>query len=209
MLLNATATVVFLAAGIAIFSDEAEFFRELMPGTFLSCAELAFVAMIAWAIQSRAATGTGWRRYDDFWALSAGVFILLAFDEITQATVFAADVIQHYGDVSPAGGFRDLDAVLIVGLLLTCALVLARRAGALFRYPAAIALLGVGVLLGACSQTLDSFWKSTSGEFAAEESLKLMAEPFLIAGYLVVLNAVLRRADSPDGGTASPRTTSP
>jgi hypothetical protein len=200
---------VFLAAGIAIFSDEAEFFRELMPGTFLSCAELLFIAVIAWAIHERQTTGTGWRRYDNFWALSAGVFLLLSIDEITQATVFLADLLQHYGDVSPAGGFRDLDAVLIVALLLACALVLARRAGALFRYPLAIALLGIGVLLGACSQTLDSFWKATSGEFAAEESFKLMAEPFLIAGYLVVLGAVLRRADPPDDGTASPRTTSP
>jgi hypothetical protein len=65
------------------------------------------------------------------------------------------------------------------------------------------------VLLGATSQSLDSFLKATNAEFAAEESLKLMAEPFLIAGYLVVLAAVLRRADRRDDGIASPRTTSP
>ncbi len=66
----------------------------------------------------------------------------------------------------------------------------------LLPHRAAIALLGVGVVLGAASQGLDSVLASTSGEFVAEESLKLAAEPFILGGYLVVLYRVAARTEN-------------
>jgi hypothetical protein len=191
LVLNAGFVVCFLALGIALFDDQAEFFRELMPGTILSFAEILFVAAVAWAIQLRTAEATGWRRYDTFWALSAGVFTVLAIDEITQATVFLSRWLEGLG-LSASGGFRDLDAVLLVLLLTASSLLLLRRAGVLRHHLLAVGLLAIGAMLGVGSQALDSLVKSSSGEFALEESLKLAAEPFIVAGYLVVLRDVLR-----------------
>jgi hypothetical protein len=160
-----------------------------MPGTWLSFAELLFVAAIAVAIQ-RQALGSRRPRLDNFWGLSAVVFAIFAFDEITQFTVFLSDALTSLGALAPQG-FRDLDAFLLSVLLLGAAAGLVRYARDLLPYRAAIGVLAVGVLLGIASQSLDSALKSTSGEFVAEESLKLAAEPFLIGGYLLVLHSFL------------------
>jgi hypothetical protein len=197
LLLNVALIAAFILVGDLLFSDPAELFRELMPGTWLSFAELLFVAVIAWSIQL-AARGERRIRLDNFWGLTAAVFAIFAFDEITQLTVFLSDALTSLGALAPEG-FRDLDAFLLSVLFLAAAAGMLRHIGDLLPHRAAIAVLGVGVMLGAASQTLDSVLASTSGEFVAEESLKLAAEPFLIGGYLIVLQSFLaaRRAPRP------------
>jgi hypothetical protein len=180
---------LFAAVGELLFSDPAELFRELMPGTWLSVAQLAFVAVIAWTIHTELFPGAR-LRLDNLWGLTVLVFTVFAIDEATQLTIFLADGLAALGTLAPAG-FKDLDAFLVTVLLLGGAAALARYALTLRSYPTAFALLAVGVALGAASQTLDSILASTSSEFVAEESLKLAAEPFLIGGYLVVLAHVL------------------
>jgi hypothetical protein len=83
--------------------------------------------------------------------------------------------------------------VLLVVLFAGCGLLLATRAAVLFKHPATLLLLAIGAVLGAASQGLDSFVTPTDWEFVAEESLKLTAEPFFIAAFLVALATVLRR----------------
>jgi hypothetical protein len=187
--LNLALAAAFAGAGLLLFSDPAEFFRELMPGTWLSFAELAFIAVTALAIQE-CVHGDGRLRPLSFWALSAIVFAVFALDEITQLTIFAADGLTALGESAPLG-FQDMDAFLLTVLLLAGGAVLLRHAGELFSHPPAVALLAVGVALGAASQGLDSLFPATNGEFVAEESLKLSAEPFLVGGFLVALHRVL------------------
>jgi hypothetical protein len=196
LLLNVALIATFILAGEVLFSDRAELFRELMPGTWLSFAELLFVAVIAWSIQL-AARGTRRIRLDNFWGLTAAVFAVFAFDEITQLTVFLSHALTSLGALAPAG-FRDLDAFLLTILFLAAAAAMLRHIGDLLPHRAAIVVLAIGVALGAASQTLDSVLKSTSGEFVAEETLKLSAEPFLIGGFLLVLRSFLAARRSPD-----------
>lgn len=189
--LNAMLAVVFLVAGRALFSDQAEFFRELMPGTWLSFVELLFVAVIAASIHRQLWGRSARIRLSNFWGLSTAIFAFFAFDEITQLTVFLSAALTSIGALAPYG-FRDLDAFLLSVLFLAAATGLLRYAGQLLVHRAATAVLAVGVLLGVASQTLDSTLASTSSEFVAEESLKLAAEPFLIGGYLLVLRGYVR-----------------
>ncbi len=201
LLLNAWLAIVFIVAGQALFSDPAELFRELMPGTWLSFVELLFVAAIAAAIH-RQVSGSRRLRLNNFWGLSAAIFLIFAFDEITQLTVFLSSALTSIGALAPHG-FRDLDAFLLTVLFLAAATGLLRYAHQLLHYRAATGVLAVGVMLGVASQTLDSTLASTSNEFVAEESLKLGAEPFLIGGYLLVLQSVLRGgAVKPERGSA-------
>lgn len=186
--LNMALAGLFFLTGLVAFSDQAEMFRELMPGTWLSFAELLFLAAVAWAIQQRV-TGSRRLRYDNFWGLSAVVFLVFAFDEITQLTIYLSQLLTSLGALAPAG-FRDLDAFLLTVLFVAAGAVLLRHAPVLLLYPAAVALLAVGVALGVASQGLDAVLASSSGEFALEETLKLAAEPFLIGGYLVILHRV-------------------
>jgi hypothetical protein len=130
---------------------------------------------------------------------------VLAFDEITQATVFIADWLANVADLSPAAGFRDLDAVLISLLLLGSLLVLAPRAIVLKDHWRSLVLFAIGAALGVYSEALDAFMKSTSSEFALEETFKLAAEPFLIAGYLMALYDVLYRSDRGGGALQQPQ----
>jgi hypothetical protein len=199
LLLNASLAIAFTLAGRALFADPAEFFRELMPGTWLSFAELLFVAAIAMTIHA-GAFGSRRPRLDNFWGLSAIVFAVFAFDEITQLTVFLSHALASLGALAPQG-FRDLDAFLLSVLFLAAGAVLVRYARDLLPYRTAIGVLAVGVLLGMASQSLDSALKSTSGEFVAEESFKLAAEPFLIGGYLLVLHSFLGRGSKAAGAT--------
>jgi hypothetical protein len=87
LLLNGALIAAFILVGDLLFSDPAELFRELMPGTWLSFAELLFVAVIAWSIQV-ASRGERRIRLNNFWGLTAAVFAIFAFDEIMQLTVF-------------------------------------------------------------------------------------------------------------------------
>jgi len=187
---NLVLILVFIGAGELVFGDPAEFFRELMPGTWLSVAQIAFVAVIALAIH-RELFGASRLRLDNLWGISVVVFTVFAIDEATQLTIFLADGFSALGALAPAG-FRDLDAFLVTVLLLAGGAALLRYGWTLLSHPAAVVLLAVGVALGAASQTLDSLLAATSSEFVAEESLKLTAEPFLIGGYLVVLGRVMR-----------------
>jgi hypothetical protein len=189
--LNALCVLLFVAIGQALFGDPAELFRELMPGTWLSFAELLAVAVVAWVIHTEL-TGGRRLRLDSFWSLSVVVFVVFAFDEITQLTIFLADGLTALGALAPIG-FVDMDAFLLTVLLLAAGAALLRYAREPLRYPAALAVLAVGVLLGAASQGLDSMLRATTGEFVAEESLKLAAEAFILGAYLVVLHQVLRR----------------
>src|SRR5687768_18218979 len=84
---NAILAGLFILAGEVLFDDPAEFFRELMPGTWLSFLELLFVASIASTIH-RLGGGSGRMGLSDFWGLSAAVFAAFAFLEITQLTQF-------------------------------------------------------------------------------------------------------------------------
>lgn len=183
--LNLTLLPVFIGAGAA-FGDQALFFREGLPGTWLSFAQLLAVAVAARAVHRRDRAA--------FWGLSAAVFVVFAVDEITQAGLFLSQWLEGRFDIAPASGFNDLDSVLLSVLFVACGLLLASRARVLLSHPWTVGLLGLGALLGAASQSLDSFAAPTRWEFVAEESLKLSAEPFFIVAFLVALATVLRRS---------------
>jgi hypothetical protein len=191
--LNAVAIGVFIAAGAAIFDDPAELFREFMPGTWLSVAQIGFIAVIAWTIHT-AEFPAARLRLDNLWGISVLVFTVFAIDEATQLTIFLADGLTELGALAPVG-FKDLDAFLLTVLLLAGGVALLRYGTTLLRYPRALVLLAVGVALGGASQTLDSVLAASSSEFVAEESLKLTAEPFLIGGYLIILAVIRSRPD--------------
>lgn len=188
---NLLAIGLMIGAGALLFADPSEFFRELMPGTWLSVAQLGFIAATAWAIHRQVLPGSR-LRLDNLWGISVVVFAAFAIDEATQLTIFAADVLTSLGALAPAG-FRDLDAFLLTVLLAAGAAALLRYGWTLLSHPAALAVMAIGVALGGASQLLDATLASTTSEFVAEESLKLAAEPFLIGGYLVVLHQVVRR----------------
>jgi len=182
--LNLALLPVLIGAGL-LAGDQALFFREGTPGTWLSFVELAFVAVAARAVYLR--------DHAAFWGLSAAVFLLFAIDEITQAGMFLSRLLENQFQLSASGGFNDLNAALLTLMFAACALLLASRARVLLAHPWTIALMAVGVSLGVASQALDSFATPGRWEFVKEESLKLSAEPFFIAAFLVALAAVLRR----------------
>jgi hypothetical protein len=188
--INLALLPVFVGAGLAL-GDQALLLREGAPGTVLSFALLVAVAVAARAVFLRDGAV--------FWRLSAVVFAVFAFDEITQAGMFLSEWLGGEFGVAPASGFNDLDSVLLVLLFAGCGLLLASRAAVLFKYPLTLLLLVIGAVIGAGSQALDSFVTPTEWEFVAEESLKLMAEPFFIAAFLAALAIVLRR----QGGRAN------
>jgi hypothetical protein len=189
--LNLTLIAVLIPVGAVLFDDPAELFREARPATWLSFVELTFIAVVAWAIQARV-SGRRRLRLDSFWGLSAAVFAVIAFVEITDVSHFVADLVTAAGAATP-GGFHDLDAFLLTIVFLGAGVALLRYARDALPHRGTVLLLGIGVLLGAAMQTLDSLLAVSSAEFVAEESLKLAAEPFLIGGYLVALHAVLER----------------
>lgn len=186
--LNLALLPVFVAGGMLANGDQALLLREAAPGTWLSFFELLAVAVAARAV--------GLRDCATFWRLCAAVFLVFAIDEITQAGLFLSRWLESSFQIAPASGFNDLDSVLLTLLFAVCGLVLASRAAVLLRHPWTVALLAVGCTLGAASQALDSFVEPTRWEFVAEESLKLSAEPFLIAAFLVALATLLRRGEA-------------
>lgn len=191
--INLALLPLLVGAGLAL-GDQALFLREGAPGTVLSFALLVAVAVAARAVYLRDGA--------TFWRLSAAVFVVFAVDEITQAGMFLSEWLSGEFGVAPAGGFNDLDSVLLVLLFAGCGLVLASRAAVLLKYPLTLLLLCAGAVLGAGSQALDSFVTPTDWEFVAEEALKLTAEPFFIAAFLVALATVLRRQGGGAAGEA-------
>ena len=176
--------------GLLIAGDQAAVFRELMPGTWLSFAELLAVAAAASATH-RAVVARG-RWHETFWGLAAAVFTALALVEIAQPTVFVAHWLRDHAGLAAPFGLSDLDAALLVGLLGVVAIALLVRIRPLLAYPRALGLMALGGALGVASQTLDATFPATRWEFVAEESLKLAALPFIVAGFLVALSAAVR-----------------
>jgi hypothetical protein len=176
----------FTGFGWVLLDDQAAFYRELMPGTWLSAALLLFTAATALAIHRIA--GAAGRR--DFWSLSAIVFVVLAVDELAQPTVFVSKWLKSEHQIAAPAPFNDVDSILVVTLLVGCVALLARHALVLVRHRTTIVLFAIGLALGAASQTLDSVVEPSRWEFVAEECLKLSAIPFVLAGYLAALRDI-------------------
>lgn len=175
--------------GMLVADDPAAWFREGMPGTWLSAAELLAAAAVAWAVHTRAAGGAPRRWHADFWGMCAVALAGLTVVELAQPTVFLGHWLEEsLGTVAPFG-MTNVDATLLVMLLAGLGGVLAYRAAVLLRHPRAAALLVCAVALGLASQGLDSFVPVSAWEFVAEETLKALGEPFLVAGFLVALAA--------------------
>ena len=211
--LNAALAVTFTAFGWVLLDDQAAFYRELMPGTWLSAALLLFTAATALAIHREA----GVPKKRDFWSLSAIVFVVLAVDELTQPTVFLSKWLKSEHQVAAPGPFNDVDSILVVTLLVGCAALLARHALVLLRHRTTLVLFAIGLVLGAASQTLDSVVEPSKWEFVAEECLKLSAIPFVLAGYLAALKdrrgtgtrvATSQHSDASSAPNAQPASTS-
>ena len=209
----AALAVCFTAFGWVLLGDQAAFYRELMPGTWLSAALLLFTAATALAIH-RAAGAPGRR---DFWSLSAIVFVVLAVDELAQPTVFISKWLKSEHQIAAPGPFNDIDSILVVALLVGSVALLARHALVLLRHRPTIVLFAVGLVLGALSQTLDSVVEPSRWEFVAEECLKLSAIPFVLAGYLAALrdirgsgtrHAVSQQSDATSAPKVQPASTS-
>ena len=186
---------LFIAGGLAVNGDQAFMFRELAPATWLSFAQLAFIAACAWAVHTRAGSDPRWTR--SFWGIAAMIFLAFAFDEITQSAIFLSHALEDGLGLHAVAGFHDLEAVLLSLAFAAAALVLLPRLPQVLRYPLALVPFGVAVLLGAASQSLDSFAAPTQWEFVAEEVLKLSAEVFFVCGFLVALRVAARRPARP------------
>lgn len=198
--LDLCAAALLTAAG-AVTGDAALFFRELMPGTWLSFAELGLAAFVGWTVHELERPGGAW--HGDFWGLAAVVFAVFAVDEILGTSQLIGTWLNQHAGVSAAGDFRDVGAVLLTLLFAGAALVLLPRLLDLLRRPLAAALIAAGAVLGAASQALDSFVRPTEWEFVAEETLKLGAEAFLLAGFLAALRSALA-SRRPPGASGHP-----
>ncbi len=182
---GAAVGVVGVPLGMLIADDQAAVFRELMPGTWLSFAEILAIAAAADATRRLLAPTARW--HETFWGVAAVVFAALALVEIAQPTVFVAHWLRDNLDVATPFGLADLDAAILVGVLLFVATALLVRIGPLLRQPRALALMAVGAAFGAASQTLDAVVPASRWEFVAEETLKLASWPFILAGFLMAL----------------------
>lgn len=191
----AAIAAIGIPLGALLADDPAIAFRELMPGTWLSFAAMLACAAASWAVHTRTADA-GDRWHATFWGLSAGAFAALAVVEIAQPTVFLSHWLQDAAGVHTAFGLADLDAVLVVLLLATVFVALLVRSVVLLGHPRSVVLFGIGVALAFTSQGLDSMLPATAWEFVAEESLKLAAEPFFLAGFLVALRKTSDAADN-------------
>lgn len=194
---TAAASALCAAAGVAA-GDEALFFREGMPGTWLSVALLALIAYVALSVHAVEHPGRPW--HAGFWGLAAAVFGVFAADEALGTSQLVGTWLNQGLGLSPAAGFNDVGSVLLTLLFAGAALVLAPRALVLLRRPLALVVLAAGAALGAASQALDSFVAPSPWEFVAEETLKLGAEAFLLAGFLAALRAALADGPTPASG---------
>jgi hypothetical protein len=193
--------LIGVPAGLLINDDPPAYFREGMPGTWLSAAMLLAAAVAARAVHRREADGPAW--HASFWGLSAAILVALTVVELGQPTVFLGRWLEESLAVSAPYGIVNVDAALLIVLLATIVIVLARRALVLREHPGVAALLAAGVMFGVASQALDSFWAVSTWEFVAEESLKAVAGPFVVAGYLAALRA--RHPSPPARGVDSPK----
>jgi hypothetical protein len=190
------ANVALAAAGVALghflFDDPALYFRELMPGTLLSAAHILAAAVAALAIHRRDQRARAW--HQSFWGLSAVLLTVLVFVELAQPTIFLSKWVQKDLGLRAPSGIADVDGFLVTFLLVGVVLILGARALDVLRYPRAVALFACAAALGATSQFIDATFRVSAWEFVVEDSVKALAGPFLLAGYLVALAAVLRES---------------
>lgn len=184
---NVVAGSAGVALGHYLADDPALYFRELMPGTFLSAAHILAAALAARAIHRRDPRGRRW--YQSFWGLSAVLLAALAVVELAQPTSFLGKWLEDERDVRAPWGIRDLDGFLVGALLLAVAGVLMLRSIELLRYPQALALFACAAALGATSQVIDATFRVSEWEFVVEDGIKALAGPFLVAGYLAALGS--------------------
>jgi len=188
------ANAVLAAAGVVmgnfLFDDPALYFRELMPGTLLSAAHILAAAIVARAIHRRDRRARQW--HQSFWGLSAVLLTVLVFVELAQPTIFLSRWVQKDLGLRAPSGIADVDGFLVTFLLVGVALILGARALDVLRYPRAVASFACAAALGATSQFIDATFRVSAWEFVLEDSVKALAGPFLLAGYLVVLRAVAK-----------------
>ena len=188
------ANAALAAAGVAIghflFDDPALYFRELMPGTLLSAAHLLAAALVARAIHRRDPRGRRW--YESFWGLSSVLLVLLVVVELAQPTVFLSHWLRDDLGLRAPAGIADLDGLLLAFLLAAVVAILGARALDVLRHPRAVALFACAAVLGATSQFIDATFRVSAWEFVVEDTVKALAGPFLLAGYLAALGSVLR-----------------
>ena len=188
------ANVVLAAAGVALghllLDDPALYFRELMPGTLLNAAHLLAAAIAARAVHRRDPRLRRW--HESFWGLSAVLLTALVVIELAQPTVYLGHWLRDDLGLRPPAGVADLDGLLMAFLLAGVAATLAARALDVLRQPRALVLFACAALLGATSQFIDATARVSAWEFVVEDTVKALAGPFLLAGYLVALAAVVR-----------------
>ena len=187
---NAVLAAAGVAVGLVVLDDPALYFRELMPGTLLSAAHILAAAVVARAIHRRDPRKRRW--LESFWGLSAVLLTALVVVELAQPTVFLSHWLRDDLGLRAPSGIADLDGLLMTFVLAAVAVVLAARALDVLRYPRALALFACAALLGATSQFIDATFRVSAWEFILEDGVKALAGPFLLAGYLVVLGAVVR-----------------
>lgn len=192
---NAVLATAGVAAGLVVLDDPALYFRELMPGTLLSAAHILAAAVVARAIHRRDQRGRRW--LESFWGLSAVLLAALVIVELAQPTVYLSHWLRDDLGLRAPSGIADLDGLLMIFVLAAVAVMLAARARDVLRYPRALGFFACAALLGATSQFIDATFRVSAWEFVFEDGVKALAGPFLLAGYLVVLGAVVRK--SPTG----------
>jgi hypothetical protein len=188
---NAALAAAGVAVGNFLFDDPALYFRELMPGTLLSAAHILAAAIAARAIHLRDRRRRGW--HQSFWGLSAVLLTVLVFVELAQPTIFLSKWVQKDLGLRAPSGIADVDGFLVTFLLVGIALILGARALDVLRYPRAVASFACAAALGATSQFIDATFRVSAWEFVIEDSVKALAGPFLLVGYLVILRAVVRK----------------
>jgi hypothetical protein len=181
-----------VAAGLVVLDDPALYFRELMPGTLLSAAHILAAAVVARAIHRRDPRERRW--FESFWGLSAVLLAALVVVELAQPTVFLSHWLRDDLGLRAPSGIADLDGLLMTFVLAAVAVTLAARALDVLRYPRALALFACAASLGATSQFIDATFRVSAWEFVLEDGVKALAGPFLLAGFLVVLGAVIRKS---------------
>jgi hypothetical protein len=188
------ANVVLAAAGVTaghvVLDDPALYFRELMPGTLLSAAHILAAAVAARAIHRRDPRERRW--LESFWGLSAVLLAALVIVELAQPTIYLSHWLRDDLGLRAPLGIADLDGLLMTFVLAAVAVMLAARARDVLRHPWALASFACAALLGATSQYIDATFRVSAWEFVLEDGVKALAGPFLLAGYLVVLGAVIR-----------------
>lgn len=188
------ANVVLAGSGVALghllLDDPALYFRELMPGTLLSAAHILAAAVAARAIHRRDTRRRRW--HESFWGLSAVLLSVLVLVELAQPTVYLGHWLRDDLGLRAPAGVADLDGLLMAFLLVGVAAILAARVLDVVRQPKALALFGCAAMLGAASQFIDATTRVSTWEFVVEDTVKALAGPFLLAGYLVALAAVVR-----------------